>query len=105
MDFSLVLANGDYSLVLVHMLLIAVISPVVVVGMQALAVVAHGLSRCSSQALEHRLSSCGTQALVAPQHVGSSRLRDRTCHLHWQAEFFFFFFTTEPPGKPVVREF
>ena len=29
-------------------------------GAQASVVVAHGLSSCGSQALEHRLSSCGT---------------------------------------------
>ena len=31
-------------------------------GVQALVVVAHGLSNCGSQAPEHRLSSCGAQA-------------------------------------------
>ena len=47
-------------------------------------------------------SCCGTQAqylwrtgLVAPQHVGSSWTRDRTC-LSCTGRFF----TTEPPGKP-----
>ena len=45
-----------------------------------------GFSSCGFQALEHRLSSCGTWAqqlwhvgLVAPRHVGSSRTRARTC--------------------------
>ena len=31
-------------------------------GTRASVVVAHGLSRCGSQALEHRLTSCGAQA-------------------------------------------
>ena len=31
-------------------------------GMQASVVVARGLSNCGSQALEHRLSSCGARA-------------------------------------------
>ena len=31
-------------------------------GMQVSVVVARGLSSCGSQALEHRLSSCGTRA-------------------------------------------
>ena len=37
-----------------------------------------GFSTCGSRALQCRLSSCGTRALVAPRHVGSSRTRDRT---------------------------
>ena len=40
---------------------------------------AHELSNCSSWALEHRLNSYGAWALVAPQHVGSSQIRNRTC--------------------------
>ena len=46
-----------------------------------------GFSSCSSRALEHRINSCVTRAygLVAPQHVGSSWIRDHTCCLlHWQ---------------------
>ena len=35
--------------------------------------------------------------LVAQPHMGSSRTRDQSRLLHWQADFFF---TTEPPGKP-----
>ena len=42
-------------------------------------VVACGLSSCGSQALKHRLSSCGTWGLVAQRHVGSSRTTARTC--------------------------
>ena len=38
--------------------------------------VACGLSSCSSQALESRLSS---HAADAPWHVGSSQIRNRTC--------------------------
>ena len=36
-----------------------------------------GFSSCSSPALELRLNSCG--GLVAPRHVGSSQIKDRTC--------------------------
>ena len=36
-------------------------------------------SSCSSMTLEHRLSSCGPQGLIAPSHVGSSQIKDRTC--------------------------
>ena len=64
--------------------------------MQASVAVGYGLSSCSSQAPEHRLSSCGTEVWllgsmwdlpgpgiepVSPVLVGG-------------------FFTTEPPGKP-----
>ena len=58
MDFFLVTANGDYSLVMVYRLLIMVAS--LIVRLQALGHV--GFSMCSSQALEHRLNSCGSQA-------------------------------------------
>ena len=50
------MAGGGYSLVAVHGLLIAGVSLVVEHRLQA-----HGLSICSSQALELRLSSCGAQ--------------------------------------------
>ena len=43
-------------------------------------------SSCGSRALEHRLNNCGAKALVALRHVGSSRIRDGTCLLHWQAD-------------------
>ena len=39
----------------------------------------HGLSSCTSQALEHSLNSCGPGDLVAPQHVRYSWIRDQTC--------------------------
>ena len=51
-----------------HLLLQSVARPSVVV--------ACGLSSCSSQALESRLSS---YAACAPWHVGSSHIGDRTC--------------------------
>ena len=44
---------------------------------------ARELSSCVSWALEHRLNSCG---IVAPGHVGSSRIRDGTrvsCNDRW----------------------
>ena len=37
-----------------------------------------GFSSCGLRAPERRLSSCGTWALVAPPHVGSSQTRDLT---------------------------
>ena len=63
--FSRVAASKGYSLVATHGLLIVVAS--LVWGAQALdkqasVVAAHGLRSCSSQALEHRFSSCGTWA-------------------------------------------
>ena len=45
-------------------------------GVQALVAAGHGFSSCGSKALELRLSSCGSQVLVAPQHVESSQIRD-----------------------------
>ena len=57
-DVSLVTENGDYSLAMVYRLLIMVAS--LIARVQALGHV--GLSTYRSQALEHRLNSCGSQA-------------------------------------------
>jgi len=46
-------------------------------GIQASAVAAHGLSSCSSRALEHRLNSCGA-GFSCLWHVGFSWTRDLT---------------------------
>ena len=98
--FSLVPASGGYSLVAVLRLLIEVASLVGEQGLQdewASVVAACGLSSRGSQALEHRLSSCGARAQllrprwdlpdpgiepVSPASAGG-------------------FFTTEPPGNPL----
>ena len=50
-------------------------------GAQASAVVACELSSCSSQALEHRLNSCG-MGLVVLQQVGTSWTREQSCFPH-----------------------
>ena len=47
-------------------------------GFSPSVVAAQGLSCCSSPALEHRLSSCGTQGFAALRHMGSSWIRDGT---------------------------
>ena len=59
-SFSLVVASRDYSLTAVCGLLMVV------------------TSRCGGRALEHRLISCGAQALVTPWHVGSFQTRNWT---------------------------
>ena len=41
-------------------------------------------SSCGSWVLEHRPDSC--TSLAAPQHVGSSQIRDWTSVLHWQVD-------------------
>ena len=62
--FSLVAGSRVYSLAAVCGLLSAVASLAKhrLQGTRASVVAAHGLSRCGSQALEHRLNSCGTWA-------------------------------------------
>ena len=65
MGFSLVSANGGYSLAVVSGLLIVVASLVAehgLKGSQASIAAACWLSSCGSQALEHRLKRCGAQA-------------------------------------------
>ena len=62
--FSPVAASSGSSLVVVHRLLI-VATPhcrAQVLGAWASVAAAHGLSSCGLQALEHRISGCGTQA-------------------------------------------
>ena len=46
--------------------------------MRASVVATCGLSSCSSWALEHRLSSCGSRALGALSHIASSQTKDQT---------------------------
>ena len=62
--FFLVGESEGYSLVVVGRLLIAVASCVErgLEGMWASVVLARGLCSCGSQALEHRLNSCGAWA-------------------------------------------
>ena len=91
--------DWDYSVVGVHGLLI-VVAPLCC-GAWPLGHA--GFSGCGTRAqqfstLEHRLSGCGTWALVAPQHVGSSRIRMEPVTPVWAGGFF----TTEPPGKPRI---
>ena len=64
LGLSLVVVSGGYSLVVLHGLLIAVASLVAEHRLQGAwaSVVVRGLSSCGSQALEHRLCSCGAQA-------------------------------------------
>ena len=65
MGFSLVAVSGGYSLAVVCGLLTAVVSLVAEHGLQgagASVLVARDLRSCGSQALEHRLNGCGTQA-------------------------------------------
>ena len=61
--FSLVVASRGYSLVAMNVLLIAwllLLRSTCAEGVQASVVRACGLSRCSSQALEHKINSCGS---------------------------------------------
>ena len=64
-DFSVVVASGGFSLVVVCRLLF-VVAPLAaehgLQGARASVVVVLGLSSCGSWALERRLDSCGAQA-------------------------------------------
>ena len=60
-----------------------------------------GLSGCGSQALEHRLKGCGTQARLI---CGTWDLPRRSIHPVSPA-LAGRFFTTEPPGKPPICNF
>ena len=99
-DFSLITAGGGYSPAGVCGLLTAeasLLAELGLQGVQASLAATRGLSRCGSQALEHRLSSCGARSScsmacwdlpgpgnepVSPALAGG-------------------FFTTEPSGKPL----
>ena len=82
---SLAVASWGYSLVVMHKLLIAIVSLVAehkLWSQRASEVAACRFSSCSSQALEHRLSSC-----IAPWHVRSSQIKGLSlCLLHWQED-------------------
>ena len=91
--------DGGSSLVAVPRLLIPVASLVAehwLWGPQASVVAAPGLSSCSSQALEHRISNCGTRAQLLPGtwDLPASGIEPVSPALAGR------FFTTEPPGKP-----
>ena len=63
--FFLIAVSGSYSLAKVCRLLIAPASLVAAHGLQSMwasVAVAHGLGSCGSQAREHRINHCGTQA-------------------------------------------
>ena len=67
-------------------------------GTQASTVLAHELSSCGCQALEHRVNSCDTRAYLP---LGMWDL-PRPGFEPWSpASAGGFFFTTEPPGKPL----
>ena len=93
--FSLVAAKAKrgYSLVAVHRLLIAVAS---LLWTQALGHT--GFGSCSSWSLEHRLSSCGTQAqlLRSMWDLPKSRIESMSLTLAGRL------FTTEPPGNLII---
>ena len=57
-----------------------------------------GFRSCGSWAPEHRLYSCGAQALVAPWHVGSSRIRIKLVSSAFQCGLS----TTGCPGKSSI---
>ena len=100
-DFSLVVAGGGYSPVGLCGLLTAVASlpaELRLQGAQASLVATHGLSSCSSQALEHRLSSCGARpsCSVACWDLPGPGIEPVSPVLAGG------FFTTEPSGKPVL---
>ena len=47
---------------------------------------AHGLNSCSSQALEHRLRSCGTQAWLLCSMWDLPDQGSNPCLLHWKGD-------------------
>ena len=64
-------------------------------------VVGHGPGSCHSQALEHRLDSCGS-GLRAP-HVGSSQIRDWT-HVSWVGQQILYHRATREALKTYIKK-
>ena len=98
MGFSLVVARGVYTLVVVQELLIVVASLVeehALWGVQSSVVVACGLSSCDSRALLHRLRICGIGALLLHSMWDLAGLGIKPVSPASADRFF----TTEPPGK------
>ena len=91
----------DFSLVVVHRLLIVVASLVAehrLWGAKVLVVLTCGLSSWGSQALEHRLNSCRVWAYLfrGMWNLPGSEIEPISLALASK------FFTTEPPGKPNI---
>ena len=98
-DSSLAMESGDCYLVVAGCIFTAVSSLLAEHGLQgtlASVVTAPGLSSCSSQALEHRLSTCGTRAQLFHGMWDLCRpgLKPVSFALHGR------FFTTQSKGKP-----
>ena len=92
-------ASEGYFIVAVHWLLIGVASlcRAQAIGCWGFSSFSHGLSSCSSQALEHRFNSCGprhfcSEACGIFQDQGSN-----LCLLQW---LLYHWATREPPGSP-----
>ena len=98
---SLVAMSGGYSLVAGSGFLTVATSLVKHGLWGAQASAACGFSGCSSQALEHRLSSCGAQAQLLLDMWDLPRPGiEPVCPALADG-----FFTTQPPGKPPAEEF
>ena len=93
MSSSLVAVSRSFSLAAVDRLFIAVVPLVAELGLQV-----HGLQELWPVGSRAWAQQLWCLRLVAPQHVGSSWIRDRT-RVSCTASVFF---TTEPPGKPLV---
>ena len=92
----------DFSLVAVSGLLIAVASLIAERGLQgtwASAGAAHGLSSCSSPAVELRFSTCDAWAWLLHGMGDVSRPGIEPVFPALAGRFF----TTEPPGKPLFK--
>ena len=92
-DFYLIVVNWRYSPVVVHRLLIA---EHMLYGTWASVVAVSGLSSCGSWALEYRLNSCGSQALLLHDMWDLPRPGIKPMSPALAGRFF----TTEPPEKP-----
>ena len=98
--FSLVVASGGYSVLVLRGLLIAVTSLVVehrFQGARTSVTAAYGLSSRGPWTLKHR-QYLWHRALVAPWHVGSSKIRIEPMSFTLTGGFF----ATESPGKPQI---
>jgi len=91
-NFALVVASGGYFLAVVCRLLTAVGSPVAEHGNWGA-----GFSSCGSQALEHRLNSCGAQPWLLQDKWNLARSGTEPVSPALAGRFLI----TEPPGKPI----
>ena len=93
--------SGFFTFSLFHFQVVSLEAELGLSGAQASVVAMLGLSSCGSQALEHRLKGCGTQAQLLCSVLIFPDQGSNLCPLHWQA----YSFPLSHQGSPQLAVF